>query len=68
MVIEKASTVATYGGSGAAVYFGFTPGEWQVIGIVGGLIFAAAGFAVNLLYKHKHYLLAEKRAGLGDEI
>jgi hypothetical protein len=37
-----------------------------VIGIVGGLIFAAAGFAVNLLYKHKHYLLAEKRAGLGD--
>lgn len=57
---HKAASVATYTGSGVAVYFGFSPGEWQVIGIVGGLFFAAAGYLTNLWFKRAHYMLALK--------
>jgi hypothetical protein len=59
-VAHKAATVATYGGSGTAVYFGFSPGEWQAIGIAGGLFFAAAGFFANLWFKWAHLNLAKK--------
>lgn len=47
MMIEKLSTAATYGGSGTAIMFGLTPGEWQVLGVIGGLLIGAAGFAFN---------------------
>lgn len=60
-MIEKVSAAATYSGAGTAVYFGFSPGGWQVIGIVGGLIFAAAGFLTNLYFKHQHLKLAKQR-------
>jgi len=59
-VAHKAASAATYGGSGVAVYFGLSPGEWQVIGILGGLFFAAAGFFTNVWFKHAHYELAKK--------
>lgn len=55
---HKAASAATYGGSGVAVYFGFSPGEWQVIGIVGGLVFAALGFLTNWYFKAAHLRLA----------
>lgn len=54
-MIEKATTVATYGGGGAAVYFGFTPGEWQVIGIVGGLLIGLAGLGLNAMFQWLNY-------------
>jgi hypothetical protein len=41
------TSVAGYGGSGTAIYFGFSPGEWQAIGILGGLLIGLAGFAFN---------------------
>jgi hypothetical protein len=65
---HKAASAATYGGSGVAVYFGFSPGEWQVIGILGGLIFAALGFLTNLYFKHAHYKLAIAKAQADPEV
>lgn len=59
---HKAASAATYGGSGVAVYFGFSPGEWQVIGILGGLFFAAAGYFTNVWFKHQHLALAKAKA------
>jgi hypothetical protein len=65
---HKAASAATYGGSGVAVYFGFSPGEWQVIGILGGLVFAAAGFFTNLYFKAAHLRVAkEQRRASIDE-
>lgn len=63
---HKAASTATYGGSGVAVYFGFSPGEWQVIGILGGLFFAAAGFLTNLYFRAQHFNLAKRRVFGGD--
>jgi hypothetical protein len=63
---HKAASAATYGGSGVAVYFGFSPGEWQVIGILGGLFFAAAGFFTNVWFKYQHYELAKKGKPVED--
>lgn len=37
----------------------------NVLGLIGVCI-ALAGFLVNWYYKHKHYKLAEKQAGVGD--
>ena len=61
MIAEKTSTVATYGGSITSVYFGFSPGEWQIIGVIGGLVVAVLGLVVNALYKHAHYKLEKER-------
>lgn len=46
-MIQKASATAGYGGSVSAFVFGLTPGEWQAIGVIGGLLIGAAGFAFN---------------------
>ncbi len=54
-VAHRVATVATYGGSGVAVFFGFTPGEWQVIGIVGGLIVGVVGLAINAMFQYLNY-------------
>lgn len=44
---EKVSAAVGYSGSGTAVVFGLSPGEWQVLGVIGGLLIGAAGFAFN---------------------
>jgi hypothetical protein len=44
---HRVTSVVGYGGSGTAIYFGFSPGEWQAIGILGGLVIGLAGFAFN---------------------
>jgi hypothetical protein len=51
--IHRAASAATYGGSGMAVYFGFTAGEWQVIGVIGGLFIGFVGLAVNTYFQWK---------------
>ena len=50
MFAEKASSVATQAGAGVALVFGLTPSEWSVIGVIGGLIVAVAGFMVNVYF------------------
>lgn len=61
--VAKASTAAIFGGSGTAIMFGLTPGEWQVLGIIGGVLVGVAGLVVNIAFKWLHYRLAERHAG-----
>jgi len=60
--VTKAATTAQYAGSSTAVAFGMTGTEWSVIGVVGGLIVAILGFAVNWFYKERHYRLAQEKS------
>ena len=70
-MIEKVANAATYGGSGTAFYFGLSAGEWQAIGVIGGLAVAAVGLVVNVVitwhFKNKHFKLAEKQGRYQDE-
>ena len=60
-MIEKASSVATYGGaggavvSGAAEYLGLTPGEWQIVGVIVGIGIGIAGLMLNTLFQWLRY-------------
>ena len=64
--MAKSSNVAIYGGSSASIMFGLTPGEWQILGIAGGLLLGIAGFGVNVWFKWQHLKLAEKNGKAGD--
>lgn len=44
---EKASMTVGLCGSGTACAFGLSTSQWQAIGVVGGLFFAAIGFLFN---------------------
>lgn len=46
-MVQKASETVGYGGSVTAFVFGLTPGDWQVVGVIGGLVLGVAGFAFN---------------------
>lgn len=52
-VAEKASQVATYGGSGTALAFGLTPGEWQAVGVIGGLLIGVIGLCINAYFQSR---------------
>jgi hypothetical protein len=66
----KAASAAQWGGSavagasGAARVFGLTTDEWTVIGIIAGIVFAAAGFVLTWIYKQAHLRLARERLDL----
>lgn len=48
MGAEKVSAAVGYGGAGTSLIFGLTAGQWQAIGVIGGLLIALAGFAFNV--------------------
>lgn len=56
-MIEKASGIAAQGGAGVAVVsgvemvFGFTPGQWSAIGVIGGLLIGIVGLLVNAYFQ-----------------
>jgi hypothetical protein len=62
--VVKAAQAATYGGGGAAVYFGLTANE---IAAFGGLAIGLLGLLTNFIYKHLHYRLAERRLEMAGE-
>lgn len=70
-MVTKAATTAQYAGSSGAVAFGLTGTEWSVVGVIGGLVIAFLGFAVNWYYRDQHLKLAAAKARewspLGDE-
>lgn len=47
MGAEKVSAAVGYSGAGASVMFGLTATQWQVVGVIGGLLIGFAGFAFN---------------------
>lgn len=36
-------------------YYGLSPGEWQVVGIVGGLVIGLFGLGINVLFQWLRY-------------
>lgn len=64
---HRVASAAMYGGagisasSGVSMYFGLSVEQWQVFGVLGGLVFAAAGFLTNLYFKHAHLQLAKAK-------
>lgn len=66
----KVATVATYTGSAGAIasgmasdtVFGLTTTQWSVVGVIGGLVIALLGFAVNIYFKRQHLLIALQKA------
>lgn len=68
MFIEKASATVAYGGGGAAVFFGLTTSEWQVVGVIGGLVIGAIGLLVNVAFKFMHYRLTQRTLEGSDDV
>lgn len=64
MMVEKAASAATYGGSASAVFFGLTANEFAAIG---GLATALVGLLINVWFKFQHLELAKKKSGLYDD-
>lgn len=62
MLIEKAANTAIASGSGTAVYFGLSNGEWQAIGVVVGAFIGIAGLVVQIYFKRAHLRIAMRRA------
>ena len=63
-VATKASTVATYGGAGSAVFFGLSANEFGTLcGVVIGLI----GLVANIYFKYQHLQVAKKESGWYNE-
>jgi hypothetical protein len=59
VVVAKA---AQYGGAAGALIFGLSPGEWQAIGVIGGLLVGLGGFLLAWYYKAQHLKVAKERA------
>ncbi len=74
-VLNKTATAATYGGSAGAAMsglasdavFGLTTSQWSVIGVIGGLVIALLGFAVNFYFKQQHLLIARQVAKASED-
>jgi hypothetical protein len=58
---DPKTSVASYLASGGLVIFGLSANDFAVLV---GLVFAAATFVINWVYKHKHLKIIERRAGL----
>ena len=63
-VATKASSVATYGGAGSAVFFGLSANEFGALcGVVIGLI----GLIANIYFKYQHLQVTKKQSGWYNE-
>jgi hypothetical protein len=66
MALVKVSGAATAGGAGAALYFGMTPDEWSVIGIITGIAIGVLGLIANVgltwYFKAQHLKIARVAA------
>jgi hypothetical protein len=58
-VATKASSVATYGGAGSAVFFGLSANEF---GALCGVVIGFVGLVANIWFKHQHLKIARKEA------
>ena len=63
-ITTKAATAATYGGSGAAVFFGLTANEFAA---VSGVVIALCGLLVNIYFKHQHLKIARASAKADEQ-
>lgn len=68
MITEKTSAAVAYGGGGTAVYFGLSSGEWQAIGVIGGILIGVVGYLTNVYFKHQHLKIARERLEASDDL
>jgi hypothetical protein len=62
----RVAQTAMYGGGGTAVIFGLSPGQWQALGVMVGIVVGVGGLALTWYYKRKTYLLELRKAGLTE--
>jgi hypothetical protein len=55
--VEQASGTLTYVGATGTVVWGLTSDQWTAIGVVIGIAFTVATFAINWYYRHKTWKL-----------
>ena len=60
----KASSVATYGGAGSAIFFGLTANEF---GAICGVVIGIIGLVANIYFKYQHLQVAKKESGWYNE-
>ena len=54
-VVDVSSSPATYVASATALTVGgLTTGEWQMLGVIGGLILGTLTYLTNLYFRKKH--------------
>jgi hypothetical protein len=58
-IATRASSVATYGGAGSAIFFGLTANEF---GALCGVVIGAIGLIANIWFKYQHLKLARREA------
>lgn len=46
---------------GLTIFLGFTPGQWQVIGVLGGLLIGALGLALNWYFQHQRLTMDRRK-------
>jgi uncharacterized membrane protein len=63
-VSTKIASVATYGGSSAAIIFGLTANEFAAIS---GVVIALCGLLVNIYFKHQHLKIARASAKADEQ-
>jgi len=63
-LVTKAANVATFGGSGSALFFGLTANEFAALS---GVAIAIIGLAVNVYFKAQHLRIARQRAEADPE-
>jgi len=64
LIVTKAASAATYGGSAGAVFFGLTANEFAAFA---GIAIALAGLLVNIWFKWQHLKLAKKHIQGNDD-
>ena len=64
VLATKASSVATYGGAGSAIFFGLTANEF---GALCGVVIGFIGLVANIYFKYQHLQLARDQYGNSEE-
>lgn len=56
------ASVSVASGASMAVttYYGLSPGEWQVLGIVAGIVIGLLGWATNAVFQYLNYRRSAK--------
>lgn len=70
--VTKVTTGAAYAGAATPAFMGLTGDEWQVVGVVGGLVLGLltwiGNMVVNWHFKSQHLKLAREQMALGKVV
>lgn len=52
-IAERGAAIMGYSGAGTMGLFGLSDGEWQALGVLGGIFFALCGFAISAYFGYR---------------